>query len=706
VAFVGAFLQLQFPDQFTLVDKPTQISDEMYVIPHVPNQDIFDLELERVPEGTKWLLLHCNFDNAFAGAMDHSLNLSRDQAKRGKSGAEVQYDGGMVTGQSEVTNFLCHLLKADAAAAPRLMLANQNEIRGALEQGAKATTELIERLAEFVQIDELIELMQEELTLGSTANTEAGITAAQAALDDAREAAVKPEMQALDTAIKIGCAALEEAEGQVAEHDALMAKLTDALSVARTQAAERSSALSAQADAEARIARQEADLAAARAVRETAIGESVDALQARLLELANIDRVRHARTEVSQLLGEPARALEDRFEGTLAGLQEEIRQSRQWVTDRSVARMDLIRKAELAESKISTGRCTTCGQDISHLPEVAARNTALRSEADAARRKAEPLALEHKEFKEYVEQLEAVQKEAMPRLQAIDRLGQYVKAADDHLPPTLVWIGGEIPDNVEDEARRIKQTLEQYNADQRKFDAAQHMIGACQTVLEAAQRDLARAQERLAALPEVDTSELQKKVAEGRTLRADLVGSMREAQAELNSAESARKEAVAAYTRALTAKAKAEEQLATRRGELQELTFNNGLLKAVRAARPVIADRLWNLVLSAVTRYFSEMRGTKSKVTKDGDGFKVDGHKATTLSGSTLDILGLAIRVALTRTFLPTAPFLVLDEPAAAMDGDRTELMLGFLVSAGFPQTILVTHEDVSESVADNIITL
>ena len=39
-------------------------------------------------------------------------------------------------------------------------------------------------------------------------------------------------------------------------------------------------------------------------------------------------------------------------------------------------------------------------------------------------------------------------------------------------------------------------------------------------------------------------------------------------------------------------------------------------------------------------------------------------------------------------------------------DDDRTELMLGFLVTCGFPQTLLVTHEDISESVADNIITI
>jgi ABC-type transport system involved in cytochrome bd biosynthesis fused ATPase/permease subunit len=75
-------------------------------------------------------------------------------------------------------------------------------------------------------------------------------------------------------------------------------------------------------------------------------------------------------------------------------------------------------------------------------------------------------------------------------------------------------------------------------------------------------------------------------------------------------------------------------------------------------------------------------------------------------SGSTIDSLGLAIRVALVRTFLPTAPFLILDEPAAACSEARTDNMLGFVVGCGFPQVLLVTHEDVSESVADHIITL
>jgi hypothetical protein len=40
------------------------------------------------------------------------------------------------------------------------------------------------------------------------------------------------------------------------------------------------------------------------------------------------------------------------------------------------------------------------------------------------------------------------------------------------------------------------------------------------------------------------------------------------------------------------------------------------------------------------------------------------------------------------------------------MDDGRTEALLGFLKSVGFQQTLLVSHEEVSESVADNLIQL
>ncbi len=53
------------------------LREGVYAISHVPNQDLFDLELSRVPE-CDYLLLHCNYDNGFAKEQDHSLNLSSE----------------------------------------------------------------------------------------------------------------------------------------------------------------------------------------------------------------------------------------------------------------------------------------------------------------------------------------------------------------------------------------------------------------------------------------------------------------------------------------------------------------------------------------------------------------------------------------------------------------------------------------------------
>lgn len=81
VTFLGQVLESMFPGRFFLVDVPRMFLDGFYIIPHLANQTLFDAALADVPTGTQWLLLHCNFDNVFAGAQDHSLNLARAQAK-------------------------------------------------------------------------------------------------------------------------------------------------------------------------------------------------------------------------------------------------------------------------------------------------------------------------------------------------------------------------------------------------------------------------------------------------------------------------------------------------------------------------------------------------------------------------------------------------------------------------------------------------
>lgn len=82
VQFIGRLLQAVLPQRFTLVDTPTFIGEDFYVIPHLTNQAEFDTALQEALQlAPPFLFLHCNYDNPFAGAADHSLNLSREQAR-------------------------------------------------------------------------------------------------------------------------------------------------------------------------------------------------------------------------------------------------------------------------------------------------------------------------------------------------------------------------------------------------------------------------------------------------------------------------------------------------------------------------------------------------------------------------------------------------------------------------------------------------
>jgi metallophosphoesterase superfamily enzyme len=82
VAFLGVILEGWFPGRFRLIRKPTLLSAGVYMIPHLVNQEQFDLALSQVPDEAKTVLLHCNYENTFAGALDHSLNVSREQVRK------------------------------------------------------------------------------------------------------------------------------------------------------------------------------------------------------------------------------------------------------------------------------------------------------------------------------------------------------------------------------------------------------------------------------------------------------------------------------------------------------------------------------------------------------------------------------------------------------------------------------------------------
>lgn len=83
---LGHVLTSQYGDRVRVVDWDdgfTKIAPNIFAISHMPNQDLFDAEIEKAiaSDETGYLLLHCNYCSTFCEHSDHSLNISPEQVR-------------------------------------------------------------------------------------------------------------------------------------------------------------------------------------------------------------------------------------------------------------------------------------------------------------------------------------------------------------------------------------------------------------------------------------------------------------------------------------------------------------------------------------------------------------------------------------------------------------------------------------------------
>lgn len=626
------------------------------------------------------------------------------RGKRSKSGAEITYGKERVVGQAECTAFWERLLGTDMTTLGRLMLASQGAIRGALEGGSKPTMELIEALANFEVIDRVIALIQAHLVTGPTTTAEDRVKRAEQGVRDAQEALMPPDVEGFAAQLQAIGEEITDDQAELAiwapRHDETKAAWQKADSAAR----ERTALHAAIGDHRQTLVQREQEWMKAEEEAATRPAVSEDGLREWLETAKEAKNVRNLCEQVQTLM---ARYPESYWEGTAASLTEAIekatRQAAELQVAWSAARAELSRLNDEASST-----STTCGQCKQALPNAAA----LQAHRDAAAAKAATVSLEVPQLHQGMtdaaaerEALLAVQRSALPYQQAIQVCGNLIEDDDGFVPPKLTWVA-PLPTSDED-VGELERTLAGVRALNQRSDLAAATASALATLMLSMRNTLAAAEAKVLTLSLADAlprlaQEFEDAAAQYNLRRGD-IEDLRLQKAKL---EAELRNSEALYRQQLRGVEQAEAALKREDRDLDTLVFNNNLLKRVRVARPIIADRLWVIVLAAVSSYFSKMRGTTSVVTRAHNAFKVDGQSIEGLSGSTLDILGLAIRLALTRTFLPTATFLILDEPAAACDDNRALSMLSFLVSAGFPQTLLVTHEEMSETIANNVIEL
>lgn len=595
---------------------------------------------------------------------------------RAASGAELVYGDQRVTGQTAVTQFVECLLGAKSDTVRKLMVAEQNSVRGILDSGKEAG-ELIESLAELDIVDTYIDKIKMQLPCGPTKGAEAALGALQSAV---QVPPVKPEadfkreedeLVLAEEALGAAHADLKKAEQEAADAQQVIFNAAQ-IAKEREKALKRADDLNA-VQVPKGVPYTDEDIQAARDVESSA---------AKAKEVEAAKAVTFKTTEGS-------------FDGTVEEANTFLADQRKLEREiaENISSLKVQRATKLA-TKINDGVCSFCKKDISELPEVATANASVDKQVqvlDAAISEAtKTLARTRSDIAVLTEILE------VDRANKAKANAAYWQAVDGQLPAKFLWVGPEV------------QSSEALVVSSAQMVRHNNLLATQKLQWEAAQREL----ESL-AIPELvpeQTLELAKKTIQALEVSKQNYSAALEkvncCKVELATARATFNAKLSAYEAELARYESAVSEVEKAQKLLEDMQFNNQLIDDLRSARSELRRKMWNIVTSAISVYFSRVRQVETRITQSEDGFLQNGKSVKGLSGSAKDALGLAIRAALLKTFIPGAPILVVDEPFAACDDTREVAGISVLQGLGFPQTILVTHSDLADSVANQLVQL
>ena len=611
--------------------------------------------------------------------------------KRSASGAEITLNGEVkCTGQREVTTYIEALFGIPSGTAHMLLLARQNSIRGILEDGK--SHEFIEKLADFKGVDNLVELLQNKLGTGAVGPAKLAVTTAQERFDklDKPVAPVKETTTDLEEEVKSLNSDLTAASADILTQEAKLVKIINSnkrRAIIREKAAKAKASITA--------LNKELKSLEASNITEEEVNKQVVVVE----ELDRKVNLRNAYLDFKLLPEYP----EVSWEGDRVSFDTELANLQKLGDDKLEYVKSLRTELAVSKSKIITDKvCKTCGSEIKDADAI---NLAIEKEVDRLNKQIAAEIADHASIEEDISTMVALEDiDTAYKVFENSAMPNVITSDNQTVPVTLEWIGKE-PEPI---------TQEEYTIEADKLKDLEISI-------KIAKRDAKRRAEistELAALAEedlkfssedltiIDTSEIDERLAKSRETAADIAKRIQVAKDRLNEINNKYKVAVGAYNAAVESYNLARKYVAEAKNSLKELEENNRLIKDVREARKEVTDHIWNLVLKSISNYFSKLRGASAVITKSDAGFMCDGELVSDLSGSTLDILGLAIRFALTKMFLPGVGLQILDEPGAGCDADRSRVMMGFISASGFNQNIIVTHRIDDEVAADNLIIL
>ncbi len=616
---------------------------------------------------------------------------------RSSSGAECNHSGGVVTGQVEVTKFATSILGVDADTAMKMMFAPQGKMRGALESGPTAISQYIEDMSGMDLFDILTSLMQEHLVTGPTALLDSAIAEAEEKV--AAGEPTKPDVSVITTEIELLDKDQKSHKNQLVTLQQTAQDAADAFNQAKAVELMQGQRLTALERAKSKLTalvlkRGEIDIAAAVKVDTSGLESLRESLTS---EAAN-----QRRLDAYAAFSKIDKSSDSEWEGTMADMEAEQVKVRSAIAerDRRIVELNGLKRESAAKIVVASA-CGYCAKDFSQFPEVAKNNAALQATVDQCLVESHASEMMTKDARETESAIISLVRQNIPVESVANKYSEYLTVDTNFVPFRVTW-NGDVPSASVDVAA-IKESIRKIEVDAAKVQLALLALTQCSQDTAEAQSDWEALQ--LQATEEVpDVAKLQ----DARNLATSYVNAYVESIAAIEkkimSLESKKTAMFYEYEVAKKQFVTLQSSLAEKRAQRDTLLFNNTLVKKVRAARPVVAAQLWSVVLASVSIMFTQMRGEQSIVTKGVKGFLVNGQPADAYSGSALDLLGLSIRVALLKTFIPDCSFMILDEATAACDDNRTDSLLGFIATCGFPQVLLVTHEETSSACAANLV--
>lgn len=597
--------------------------------------------------------------------------------RRSKSGAELKGPDLLVSGHAEVTAFVEKLLGASMSTGLATLMSMQSGLKDSLDS---SSVSLIEKLSNMGVIDTLISRVQERLPCGNTKLLEQAI--------------------ALDSQLKRPEADFSTLEGRLAGATELaeveagrLVATEQAYAEAQEAAKPAMELIGAQQQIRRQLAKTEVPADVLPPVLET-ITENVNDLLVKK-QAQDEAAALHREYAVFKSLRAPAR-LDSPSEASanlvfctkkLEKLEAEIKQAER-------------EHATLLATKITQTSCGLCGKDLANIPEVVAANEAIDEKASKVATYLGFLCEDRSQMLVDVSNLKKALDANSVNSTLIKQL-KHVSVWEGTTPVTVTWTGGELPAiDTTDYASAISAVQTQERANATKVAAYEKAVSRAQEL----QRLQASLESQLVSTDEAQALVAAATAASTALSEARKVATLR--QGEKVAADRALAEAKAAHAMAVATFEAQMQALEQSKQMLQVYNKNNGILKKLREAKPAVSRKLWALVTGGISSIFSQIRGVPSIVTRTDDAWQIDGKSVKLYSGSTKDSLGLAIRMMLQKTFMPHADFTLLDEVAAACDSQREVEMIATVTRTDFKQVILVTHSDLADTYAANIVTL